>query len=322
VKGLRRLVAAACLIGVAFAGGSAGVAPGPASIGSLGLAPAQTGALVLAGLFSPRQLASMSSAEIEEAAASLARRARDSGSERENLVRAFPRAQAVLSFLALDRDVDDFVEASTSSGAAGPYYRHSAVLAEELRPIRGAYETLYTTAHHSLAAEAAGGTPTKSPRPLTEKGFTIKPNAKQYRYSHPYALDVFFRESAVSKRGSVETGPRILSLSSGIVVAAAADWRGGGGIASWKGGGLSPAAGNGVVVYDPAARRYYSYFHLSEVSVLTGQAVEAGKPLGRGGNSGMNARKSGHGGHVHLEVFDAADARALRAEEIAAALAF
>jgi murein DD-endopeptidase MepM/ murein hydrolase activator NlpD len=68
---------------------------------------------------------------------------------------------------------------------------------------------------------------------------------------------------------------------------------------------LSPAAGNGVVVFSPALGLYTSYFHLSSTGLQAGDIVEAGSPIGKGGNSGMNARRRGHGGHLHLEVFDA-----------------
>ena len=92
--------------------------------------------------------------------------------------------------------------------------------------------------------------------------------------------------------------------------------KGGAGADAWGGGGLSPAAGNGVVVYSPASGRYYSYFHLDEVAVQRGQVVERGAALGRGGNTGINARKKGHGGHLHLEIFDTGEDRALSAWEV------
>ena len=316
----RRALASACLVAVAFSGGSAGVAPGPASPDSRGLGSARAGALVLAGLFSPRELASMTAAEIDQAARDLAESARGTGREREALVRAFPPPQAVLASLALDRDVDDFVEASAAEGPAGAHYRRSAALSMELRPLRGAYERLYAAACETLAPRAREARASRAAAPLSGRGDLLKPDRRLFRLSHPFALDFFFRESAVARRGAAESGPVILSLSPGIVIAAAGDWRGGAGIGAWKGGGLSPAAGNGVVVYDPAGRKYYSYFHLSEVGVLPGQVLERGRALGRGGNTGMNARKEGHGGHIHVEIFDAAEGRALGAEEIMAAV--
>jgi murein DD-endopeptidase MepM/ murein hydrolase activator NlpD len=89
------------------------------------------------------------------------------------------------------------------------------------------------------------------------------------------------------------------------VVAMANDWVGGEGPGKYRHGGLTPRAGNGVIVYDPNSRKYYTYLHLHDVVVVPGQIVSPGTPLGHGGNTGTNARKRGHGGHLHLEIFDA-----------------
>lgn len=322
----RRAVAAVCLVGIILVGGSAGARFGPHPLGAPNLAPPSAESLVLAGLFSPSGLAGMSTSQIEEAAANLARSARDSVEAREELAMAFPSPQAVLAFLALDRDVDDFVEASAYPGPAGAHYRRAVELANSYRPLRASYETLYAAAYDALvnpagaspavevAFDGKGRSSSAFSGRLAARGELFMPDKSELPRSHPYALDVFFTD--VAKRGEAELGPRIYSLSPGIVVASASDWKGGAGPANYKSGGLSPAAGNGVVVYDPASRRYYSYFHLYETSVLAGQIVEAGKPLGRGGNTGMNARKKGHGGHVHIEIYDAAAGRALDAYAI------
>jgi len=120
--------------------------------------------------------------------------------------------------------------------------------------------------------------------------------------AHQYALDIFF--TSVRKHGAAERGPVIKSMASGIVVAAAGDWSGGDKPSLYQGGGLSPKAGNGVIIYNPDSKRYYAYFHLSDVDVRAGQVVEAGEKIARGGNTGVNARKKGHGGHVHVEIHD------------------
>ena len=237
----------------------------------------------------------------------------------------FPRPASVLAMLALDRDVDDFEEMGTGTNAAAAHYRRAADLAVALRPLRQNYAALFKSAfteqrrmaartldrvdgHDAvLAAEI-------SVNGLADSGELQAPPLRDLAYSHPYALDVFFRH--VDRKGAVERGPLIMALEEGIVVASADDWRGGAGADAWGGGGLSPAAGNGVVVYSPASGRYYSYFHLSEVAVRRGQAVEKGAVLGRGGNTGVNARKKGHGGHLHLEIFDTAKDEALSAWEI------
>ncbi|HRY53417.1 MAG TPA: M23 family metallopeptidase [Spirochaetia bacterium] len=332
-----RAVAALCLLGIALAAGSTVLRTKPSSLapsfGAPGAAPPRAEALVLGALFSPKRLAALPEELVGLAARDLARAARDSGEAREELARAFPPGRAVLALLALDRDVDDFVESSDLPGPAGEHYREAARLASEYRPLRAAYETLYAAAYEALAGQspaagqaqaegqptppalaAAAAAPARARPCLAARGAVYPPARRELPLAHPYALDVFF--TSFDRRGEAHIGPRILSLSPGIVVASAADWRGGAGPAKWKSGGLSPAAGNGLVIYNPVERRYYSYFHLHEVQLLVGQTVESGTVLGRGGNTGMNARRPNHGGHVHLEVFDAAEGRAWSAEEI------
>ena len=132
--------------------------------------------------------------------------------------------------------------------------------------------------------------------------------------THRYALDIFF--VGQDERGRAEKGPAIRSMSPGIVVAAADDWVGGEGAAKYRRGGLTPRAGNGAVIYDPEADRYYTYFHMYDVFVRPGQWVDAGEVLGRGGNTGTNARKRGHGGHLHLEIYAAGEDRPLDCWEL------
>lgn len=236
-----------------------------------------------------------------------------------------PRSSSILAMLALDRDVDDFEEMGAGTNAAAAHYRRAADLAVALRPLRQNYALLFESAwmeERRMAARSLDRVEGHdailasdiSASDLAGKGELQAPPLRDLAYSHPYALDVFFRH--VDRKGTVERGPLITALEAGIVVASADDWRGGAGADAWGGGGLSPAAGNGVVVYSPASGRYYSYFHLSEVAVGRGQAVEQGAVLGRGGNTGVNARKQGHGGHLHLEIFDSARDEALSAWEI------
>ncbi len=145
--------------------------------------------------------------------------------------------------------------------------------------------------------------PKRGPAPVLKRSDYWLPSTSTLSSAHQYALDIFF--TAVKRHGAEERGPAIKSVSSGIVVAAADDWAGGDKPSLYQGGGLSPKAGNGVIVYDPDAGLYYAYFHLSVVEVYPGQIVEAGDTLGHGGNTGVNARKKGHGGHVHLEIHGA-----------------
>jgi hypothetical protein len=139
------------------------------------------------------------------------------------------------------------------------------------------------------------------------------PPASSLDIAHQYALDVFFLP--VKRHGAAETGPPIRSMTRGIVIAAAGDWNGGDRPALYRGGGLSPKAGNGAIVYCPDDGRYYAYFHLDSVQVSTGDFVGAGTVLGLGGNTGVNARKKGHGSHVHIEIHDR-DGRAWPSQSI------
>ncbi len=189
---------------------------------------------------------------------------------------------------AFSRAYDPVAKAMPGSNAAGA--RVEAVL-----------DVVWSfTAEGKGTSQTSGGRPGLRP-PLAPEECWIPPR-EELRLSHRNALDIFFRPSGFW--GSVQKGPVVRSMSSGIVVAAAGDWSGGAGPEKFRRGGLSPRAGNGAVIYDPRTRRYYTYLHLHDVGVRPGQAVEPGAPLGHGGNTGTNARRRGHGGHLHLEIFD------------------
>jgi murein DD-endopeptidase MepM/ murein hydrolase activator NlpD len=108
------------------------------------------------------------------------------------------------------------------------------------------------------------------------------------------ALDIFVPREGVEVRAPV----------SGVVIAAGDDWKGG-----WKrhvgleyqGDGLSRRAGNGVILFDPAAGAYIYLVHMlgGSVAVHAGDVVRAGRMLGRVGHSG-NASAPGHGRHLHI----------------------
>jgi murein DD-endopeptidase MepM/ murein hydrolase activator NlpD len=275
--------------------------------------------------------------EIPVLSATLSTSARMEGlSAGESFARSFPPSQSVLAMLALDRDVDDFREAGEGEGLSAAHYRRAAAEAERLRPLRDNYTALYAAAWGELVADRSGGglsardttvarnttvardttvaTAALKASDLAPRAELEPPPRRDLAYSHPYALDIFFTK--VEKRGEAERGPAIGALEGGIVVAAAGDWRGGAGLDSYRGGGLSPSSGNGVVIYSPGSGRYYSYFHFYEVSVRRGDVVAAGSILGRGGNTGVNARKPDHGGHLHLEIFDMKRGIALSSYEI------
>jgi hypothetical protein len=254
--------------------------------------------------------------------------ARLGGDPREAFASAFPDSRRVLGMLALDRDIEDFRDYAARPDAAGAYYRQEAKLALAMRGLRLNYEAAYASAFETMEARKDSatlgtvGAPATAPQRgpdraspyIADASEVWVPAKSELELTHPYALDIFFRQ--VVRRGDAEQGPPIRALYAGIVVASASDWSGGQGEAAYKSGGLSPSSGNGLVIYDPVSRRYCSYFHMSSVAFKAGSLVGGGEVLGRGGNTGMSARMAGHGGHVHIEVFDAVRGSALSAYEI------
>jgi murein DD-endopeptidase MepM/ murein hydrolase activator NlpD len=325
IRNAQRVIAAAMILVFVAGGAWAGLAPSVPAGSSAPGAGVEAGALAAsldAAIVSGR-------ADPDEAARttrSIVRSARLAGIDAaESLRSAFPSPREVLALLALDRDVEDFRENAALEGPAGEYYEAQSAMAPSMRPLREAYERTFASAQAELegadpvGAGRADGAPgsEKAPCPFSQADYWFPP-LSDLKYSHPFALDVFFKE--FSGKGEAHKGPRIRALYPGLVVASSGDWSGGPGASEYKSGGLSPAAGNGVVVFDMRTRRYYSYFHLRDVAARTGELVEAGEVLGTGGNTGMNARKSGHGGHVHVEVFDCGRDTSLRAVEVLALL--
>jgi murein DD-endopeptidase MepM/ murein hydrolase activator NlpD len=312
----RKALALAAILIFLFGGGWASLS----SSGGPGTGGAEMELASLSRRLAPEAVAAQSAEETAALAERLVGAARLAGIDpRESLGAALPESRRILGMLALDRDVEDFREYADRGDAGGAYYRDEARVSLEMRPLRARYEAAFAAASRALAgAEArapagSGGKGRKAPYIASPEEVWLPPRS-ELPLSHPYALDVFFQR--IDRRGEAERGPLIRALYPGIVIAAAGDWAGGQGISAWASGGLSPAAGNGVVIYDPATRRYSSYFHLSSVSAHRGELVGAGAALGRGGNSGMNARKAGHGEHVHVEIFDAARDESLSSAEI------
>jgi murein DD-endopeptidase MepM/ murein hydrolase activator NlpD len=235
----------------------------------------------------------------------------------------FPTGREVMALIALDRDIEDYRAYSALGGAAGRYYREQVELCQRVRPLRNDYERLFSAAQagesekaqrfHAMDERAIAAYLAKAPFPFSKADFWFTPR-EELKHAHPYALDVFFK--SFRRENGEHSGPKIRSLYPGIVVAAAGDWEGGAGASSYIRGGLSPAAGNGVVVFDRITRRYYVYLHLKDIAVGVGDIVRAGDILGRGGNTGMNARRPDHGGHVHIEIFDCERGTAIRGTEI------
>lgn len=226
-----------------------------------------------------------------------------------------PSASEILAMIARDRDVDDFIENSSEEGAAGRYYQNVVAIVEELQPLLPKYEALFEGLFNALSHRRekidgySGG--------VTLPGLSSKPNERQYDFSHTFALDIFLRGVKVNDHNGLEKGPEIFSLSDGLVIAADSSWRGGETLETYRSGGITPKAGNGVIIYSPEKRKFFLYFHLHDTSVEKGSAVSKGRALGLGGNTGTNARKSGHGEHLHLEIYDATARKFMRNRDIA-----
>lgn len=236
----------------------------------------------------------------------------------------FPTPGELLAMLARDRDVDDFIENSTEEGAAGEYYKKVVEFVPEMKPLRSRYEALFSGAYSGLLEMGRLKVPSQVSESANayKSGVTLpklssRPREREYNLSHTYALDIFFMNVEYVPLTTLEKGPLVFSLEEGIVVGSDSSWRGGEEMYNYRSGGITPKAGNGVILYSPTTRKYYLYFHLFDVLVTTGDIVPKGFPLGNGGNTGTNARKPGHGEHLHLEIYDAERNRFLRNREIA-----
>ncbi|HRW25346.1 MAG TPA: M23 family metallopeptidase, partial [Spirochaetia bacterium] len=287
------------------------VAPGPAAVGHrpddrMRLRRATAAAAALR----PEALDGLSAGEARTRARALSARAEAAGLDPASiLARASPGRDWVQARLVMRRDEENLRLDAAADNAYGRAYAAIRDSLAETRATAEAVEAAVGELWRRYADEKADA-PLVSPLARYDQWI---PGTRALRASHQYALDIFF--TSLSRDGVVEKGPAIVSMSRGVVVSAADDWVGGDRPSAYVSGGLSPKAGNGVVVYDPPSGRYYAYFHLSDVAVRTGQLVEPGQKLGRGGNTGVNARRRGHGGHLHLEIHDA-DGTALSAFEL------
>ena len=104
------------------------------------------------------------------------------------------------------------------------------------------------------------------------------------------ALDIFAQE-----------GSQVYSPFNGIIVTSGDFWKGGyNKDLVYYGGGLTPKAGNAIVIYNPDEHGYMWIAHFQEgLLVKTGDIVRNGQILGKVGHSG-SASKTGHGNHVHV----------------------
>ncbi|MGD9938863.1 MAG: M23 family metallopeptidase [Clostridia bacterium] len=210
-----------------------------------------------------------------------------------------PEAQWFQARLVTKRDEADLHSDARAGGAYGSAY---STILSELPLARTSAPGIEAVLRSAWLSEPGVTELRTEPVSVLAVADRWLPPASTLDSAHQYALDVFFLW--VKRSGAVETGPPVRSMTRGIVVAAAGDWKGGDRPSLYRSGGLSPKAGNGVIVFCPDDGRYYAYFHLSSIQVSSGVFIGAGTVLGHGGNTGVNARKKGHGTHVHIEIHD------------------
>ncbi|MEN6499169.1 MAG: M23 family metallopeptidase [Rectinema sp.] len=240
-----------------------------------------------------------------------------------------PSSGHILAMLIDNEDSEEYRELDGLSYPAELYYDRIAALHESMSTLRPRYESMFDALYEAMKVYAPA-----VPRDWVEKEadswqgdvtlprlFTL-PRLQDLDYSHTFALDIFLKEVEYLP-GNVQRGPMIHSLSDGIVVAAESGWVGFPRTSqslSFLKGGISPKAGNGVIIYSPEEKRYFLYFHLYDALVEKGQIVRRGQAIGHGGNTGINARKKGGGDHLHFEIFDAQKGKPLRNTQIIAFL--
>jgi hypothetical protein len=269
------------------------------------------------GILEPKSLRMLGSAMIPRAL-------REDRMPEEYVASILPTTSKILAMLARDRDVDDYLENAAEKGPAGAYYQSVADLVPSMKPLRENYESFFEGVSSALdemgrtkvAAQAYAASKLYRSG-VTLPRFSSKPRERDYDYSHTFALDIFLKDVETLPFSTLEKGPVLFSLTDSIVIATDSSWRGGEELQNYHSGGITPKAGNGAILYSPDERKYYLYFHLYDVLVTPGERIPAGYPLGHGGNTGTNARKPGHGEHLHLEIYDSSNSRFLRNYEIA-----
>jgi murein DD-endopeptidase MepM/ murein hydrolase activator NlpD len=104
--------------------------------------------------------------------------------------------------------------------------------------------------------------------------------------NHADAVDLFARE-----------GSQVSAHADGIVLLADCHWQ-----ADDSQSAASLRGGNTVITYNPLRGELCRYAHLRTVATRVGQLVLSGERIGTVGNSGTNAVRPGHGGHLHFEI--------------------
>lgn len=113
-----------------------------------------------------------------------------------------------------------------------------------------------------------------------------------YRRTTHEAIDIFTQE-----------GNEVIAPFDGIIVASGDGWDGmfyKRNIRTWNGKGLTPRAGNAVIIFNPYEKGYMLISHMQEgIEVEAGDIVAKGQVIGYVGHSGSASIK-GHGEHIHV----------------------
>lgn len=118
---------------------------------------------------------------------------------------------------------------------------------------------------------------------------------------HP-AVDIFIHDRNQASLDDRSGKPvKVLSLTSGIVVALEQEWQ----------QGSELRGGRYLWVYDPANELLIYYAHNSKLFVKLGEIVKPGDLLASVGRSGYNAAKRRSPSHLHLSVLRVKDGRPL-----------
>jgi hypothetical protein len=104
----------------------------------------------------PESISAIGVPEAARVAEKLVRAARRAGIDpRDALGSAFPEPHRILGMLALDLDIDEFLEYGAAKGALGAYYRDEVRVSREMRPLRSRYEAVFAASYMKMTVSPA-----------------------------------------------------------------------------------------------------------------------------------------------------------------------
>lgn len=232
-------------------------------------------------------------------------------SEDEIFEKIVPSFQVILSILYTDSFAKSIINKAYNDEPYSLFYQNFLILRKKYYSIK---DTIFELLICYFELFQGNQTAKNSKAKIMKTGDYLIPSNKELRYNHQNAIDIFFKK--VKRINKDEIGPQIFSLTPGIVVVSEEGWEGDSSFESYKKGGISPKSGNGVVIFNPYEKQFILYFHLYKTNVKMGQIIKAGDLIGFGGNTGINARKTNHGKHLHLEIYDIKKDRFLNCYEL------